>query len=93
MALIEFKNLPDTSTPLKAENLNNNFNEAKKSLFDGVPLQLKILKTRNDTSEDVYFNVRYAFGHFEEMTESKAFNKLSKAEAESPLPKAKRAMV
>ena len=25
MALIEFKNLPDTSTPLTAENLNNNF--------------------------------------------------------------------
>lgn len=27
MALIEFKNLPDTSTPLSAENLNHNFNE------------------------------------------------------------------
>lgn len=27
MALIEFKNLPDTSTPLNAENLNNNFSE------------------------------------------------------------------
>ena len=27
MSLIEFKNLPDTSTPLNAENLNNNFNE------------------------------------------------------------------
>lgn len=27
MALIEFKNLPDTSTPLNAENLNHNFNE------------------------------------------------------------------
>lgn len=25
MSLIEFKNLPDTSTPLTAENLNNNF--------------------------------------------------------------------
>ena len=25
MALLEFKNLPDTSTPLTAENLNNNF--------------------------------------------------------------------
>ena len=25
MALIEFKNLPDTNTPLNAENLNNNF--------------------------------------------------------------------
>lgn len=29
MALIEFKNLPDTSTPINAENLNNNFNELK----------------------------------------------------------------
>lgn len=27
MSLIEFKNLPDTSTPINAENLNNNFNE------------------------------------------------------------------
>jgi len=25
MALVEFKNLPDTSTPLNAQNLNNNF--------------------------------------------------------------------
>lgn len=31
MALIEFENLPNTTTPLKAENLNNNFNEVKKS--------------------------------------------------------------
>jgi hypothetical protein len=27
MALIEFKNLPDTDTAINAENLNNNFNE------------------------------------------------------------------
>jgi hypothetical protein len=27
MSLIEFKDLPDTSTPINAENLNNNFNE------------------------------------------------------------------
>lgn len=27
MSLITFKNLPDTSTPITAENLNNNFNE------------------------------------------------------------------
>ena len=27
MALIEFKNLPDTTTPITAENLNYNFNE------------------------------------------------------------------
>ena len=29
MALIEFKNLPDTSTPINAENLNHNFNGLK----------------------------------------------------------------
>lgn len=29
MALIEFKDYPNTSTPLNAENLNNNFNEVK----------------------------------------------------------------
>ena len=32
MALIEFKNLPDTSTPLNAENLNNNFNDLKNKI-------------------------------------------------------------
>ena len=29
MSLIEFKDLPDTTTPLTADNLNNNFNELK----------------------------------------------------------------
>lgn len=32
MALIKFKNLPDTSTPLNAENLNNNFEELENEL-------------------------------------------------------------
>lgn len=32
MALIEFKNLPDTSTPLNAENLNNNFVDLNKQI-------------------------------------------------------------
>ena len=31
MALIEFKNLPDTSTPINAENLNHNFNSIAES--------------------------------------------------------------
>lgn len=31
MALIEFKDLPDTTTPLNASNLNNNFNECYKA--------------------------------------------------------------
>ena len=32
MALIEFKNLPDMSTPLNAENLNNNFSELENKI-------------------------------------------------------------
>jgi hypothetical protein len=32
MALIEFKDYPNTSTPLNAENLNNNFNELKEKI-------------------------------------------------------------
>ena len=35
MGLIEFKNLPDTSTPLNAENLNNNFNLLKPKYWSG----------------------------------------------------------
>lgn len=31
MVLIEFKNLPDTSTPINAENLNHNFNAVVES--------------------------------------------------------------
>ena len=33
MALIEFKDLPDTSTPITASNLNNNFNEILNLVF------------------------------------------------------------
>lgn len=33
MALIEFKNLPDTTTPLTAQNLNNNFNYLTPSVY------------------------------------------------------------
>lgn len=33
MSLIEFKNLPDTTTPLTAENLNNNFNHFVDELY------------------------------------------------------------
>lgn len=35
MDLIQFKNLPDTSTPLNADNLNHNFNELKNGI-DGL---------------------------------------------------------
>ena len=55
MALIEFKNLPDTSTPLSAENLKNNFNELNNrgiysteekivgTWIDGKPMYRKVL--------------------------------------------------
>lgn len=36
MALIEFKDLPDTTTPINAENLNNNFTECTpQTLYTG----------------------------------------------------------
>ena len=56
MALIEFKNLPDTSTPLSAENLNNNFNELNNrdvysteeqcigKWIDGKPIYRKVVQ-------------------------------------------------
>lgn len=41
MALIEFKDLPDTSTPLNASNLNNNFNECYQADSGWIDMQLK----------------------------------------------------
>lgn len=39
MALIEFKDLPDTSTPLNSANLNNNFNEVNNKIGDLTQLE------------------------------------------------------
>ena len=36
MALIEFKDLPDTSTPINADNLNNNFEECYNIVESGT---------------------------------------------------------
>ena len=47
MSLIEFKNLPDTSTPLTADNLNNNF----EYLDDKIP---SVLNTQNNSTTDAY---------------------------------------
>ena len=41
MALVEFKDLPDTSTPINAENLNNNFNELNNDFNNLNNLQYK----------------------------------------------------
>lgn len=68
MALIEFKNLPDTSTPLSAENLNHNFNELSNrdarsteeqviGTWLGKPLYRKVI------SVDTHMNKKLEFGH------------------------------
>ena len=36
MALLEFKNYPDTTTPINADNLNNNFNNVAQKLSFAV---------------------------------------------------------
>ena len=58
MALIEFKDYPNTSTPLNAENLNNNFNELNRAniysteeqvvgTWMGKPLYRKVIIANN----------------------------------------------
>ena len=47
MALIEFKNLPDTSTPITAQNLNNNFNYLDGEIPD-------VLNTQSNSTTDTY---------------------------------------
>lgn len=69
MALIEFKDYPNTSTPLNAENLNNNFNEVNNiaesgsndnghyiKFSDGTLIQHTIFTVApNNQSYDIYF--------------------------------------
>ena len=72
MALIEFKNLPDTSTPLTAENLNNNFEYLKSmndfstnetvigKYIDGRPIYRKVYdcgNLPNTTSKNIATNL------------------------------------
>ena len=53
MALIKWKDLPDTSTPLNAENLNNNFNEVLNLIY---PIGRVIIdETDNDYSNYLGF--------------------------------------
>lgn len=51
MALVEFKNLPDTSTPLNAENLNNNFKK------DYILLKLTSNQTITTDGSEIPFTV------------------------------------
>lgn len=49
MALIEFKDLPDTSTPLTADNLNNNFNECYNIVESGENANGRYIKYSDGT--------------------------------------------
>ena len=55
MALIEFKNLPDTSTPLNAENLNNNFQELEKINEDLKNELVEQTKQIEKLQNDLYY--------------------------------------
>lgn len=58
MALIEFKNKPDTSSPINANNLNNNFNELNTNInnTDDKIGDLNDLETTNKSSTVVAIN-------------------------------------
>lgn len=67
MSLIEFKDLPDTSTPLTASNLNNNFEylDSKKDIYsttetltdkkwiDNKPIYRKVITMTNENAAQV----------------------------------------
>ena len=61
--MITFKNKPDTTTPINAENLNANFNEAKKAIDDlNSVVELysgDITETGVYALNDNYSNYRY----------------------------------
>lgn len=49
MALVEFKNLPDTSTPLNAANLNNNFNYLLNMIYPVGSIYMSVNSTNPST--------------------------------------------
>lgn len=52
MSLIEFKDLPDTTTPITADNLNNNFNELKGEVLYNTTGDSATTLTLNDDIEN-----------------------------------------
>lgn len=55
MALKEFKNLPNTDTPINAENLNSNFNE----LYDNI-----VTLYEGDITETGNYEISEDYGNF-----------------------------
>lgn len=54
MALIEFKDLPNTTTPITADNLNNNFDELNKlNSLPGYVQLSEVSVTQTDTAQTV----------------------------------------
>ena len=59
MALIEFKNKPDTSTPINANNLNYNFNDLNNKIGDLSDLEsfdkTNMVSAINEVSNDIIY--------------------------------------
>lgn len=58
--MIEFKDLPDTSTPITAENLNNNFNELKSYvLYSDLTGSNALITLSDNASNYSYLEILY----------------------------------
>lgn len=82
MDLIEFKDLPDTSTPINAENLNNNFNKLKDNIYeiysteevktcstwiDGKPIYRKVIEI-DSLPNDTEITYEHNISNFGQLT-------------------------
>lgn len=64
MALIEFKNLPDTSTPINAENLNHNFELLQGSvLYEDSGGSAHGVTLRESAENFKYIEIFYGYGN------------------------------
>lgn len=59
MALIEFKNKPDTTTPMTADNINHNFNELDNNIGDLNELETtdktSVVDAINEVKDDIIY--------------------------------------
>lgn len=84
MSLIEFKNFPDTSTPINAENLNNNFNSIVESgnnengsyikFADGTLIQHKSGISFETTYKEIYFPISFLNGTYSAMVTGRYYH-------------------